>query len=208
MYVCICAYIHELPFICRYGCTIHPLGGRAARLTPRPQLRKNSNRARCPLDLNFQREDGALILIKKKKKLIILFPSIPRWALQAPPPIGGGAGPAAVAPARCGGCGRPWPPPSSAASPGAGMAAPGTSRSRRCRPCTWTRSAWVSGAGPLPPDGAPRRAGPQPWGAARGNRWESRCGATSVAGIGSSQGKNKTIRKVGLKSGVKQFGFK
>lgn len=38
-----------------------------------------------------------------------------------------------------------WPPPSSAASPGAGMAAPAISPWRRCRRCISTRSVWVRG---------------------------------------------------------------
>lgn len=142
--------------------TIRPLGGCAGRLTPRQQLRKKSSRGctRCPLDSNFQRKAGALI---SKYFLISLHPSLSA-ALPARHVAAGRARAAAVAPARCGGCGRPWPPPCSAASPGAGMAAPGTSRSRRCRPCTWTRSAWVSGAGALPPAGgspAGRAAAPE-----------------------------------------------
>lgn len=120
-----------------------------------------------------------------KFNLISLHPALSAALAARHVAAGRGRAAAAVAPARCGGCGRPWPPPCSAASPGAGMAAPGTSRSRKCRPCTWTRSAWVSGAGALPPAGgslAGRAAAPER--GTGGNRWERSLRATSLAGIG------------------------
>lgn len=167
--------------------TTRPLGGCAGRLTPRPQPRKKSSRdcSRRPLDFNFQRQDEALILIYYFFLNLTSFPLSPRPALPARHVTAGRArAAAAVAPARCGGAAghgrlrvllfllvpgwrRRAHPAQGDAGRAPGHAAHGWAGQGRCR-----RQA------------APRRAGPQPRGAARGNRWESRFGAT-LAGIGA-----------------------